>query len=389
MRKYFNKINIEINSEYRHQLRSRVINEYYQKQTMNSANNSIKKSNLSWLKKLFLLAPIPALIIIGILLIKKPAEKNQPSNFLVQAQEVYEQDLAKQQNSVLHQIIKDNSDNISEIWRDIEGNMVIINKNDTHGTYDKTIFDINQNQEYSSNDTKDLKCFDSTQRKVYCHVAEEDNAAQHQRWSSQQAVDDSILNSEDNESRLTALQAILNSSNFQDKGVINGNQHLFELPLTAEDTQYYIFEESTYRLLKTGVKLMGNEISSQEYIVDEYLDESINDIPEFVTRDNLYLMPLCSENIETENALKQIESMPTGCYEIIDGKAEAVKDVSLKVEIDDDVKCSLTNPDPDNTVVYINDCDFVDNLFSDCKGEDCDNSNNGDTYLTVPNDVNS
>ena len=51
MRKYFNKINIEINSEYRHQLRSRVINEYYQKQTMNSANNSIKKSNLSWQKK--------------------------------------------------------------------------------------------------------------------------------------------------------------------------------------------------------------------------------------------------------------------------------------------------------------------------------------------------
>lgn len=342
MRKYFNKIKINIRPDFRDQLRSQIINEYHKNHAMKT------KNNFSWYKKIALLLPVPALVLLGVLFFKKPADQNQPSSWLIQAQEVYNQDLAKQANSVLHQKyimpLPQTTQRIVETWKSKDG---FINENRENGElviktidlYDEngdptkylTYFNepLPEGAELPAEDDVCGHEFMPGSDTIYCHEQGVDHS-DHSLDSLKVADVETAINYTNPQSRTEALKAVLESSDVMDKGVVDGARLI--IVKNDEQTIEYYFNENDFSLKKWVIKNLNGQDFVVNYLVDEYLDTTLDQIPAFNERDNMTELPVCrysQEEKDFETMVRQkILNMPTGCYRLKDNEPVATDEAT-------------------------------------------------------------
>jgi hypothetical protein len=351
-----------------------IINQAMKKEIANNLFTKEKKY-FSFQKLLYLL-PIPALVILGIFLLKKPVEKNQPSSWLVQAQEVYKQDLVKQTNSVLHQkyIMPqgmmsggtesththwENPERIVEIWSSKDG---YVNEDRESGKLVNKIIDLydsqnNRIQSYTYSNEQlpegieegvgNNFCsheFAPESNSIYCHDLPKDNT---EEIHSYQTIDsptvDDAINSTSPQSRTEALKIILENKKAVDNGLVDGS-HKFTVADNGNTVEYY-FDENNFTLKKWVLKQVDGQDFIVNYLVDEYLDTTLDQIPAFNDRVNMQEQVVCQQTqAEKDNEKlirEKILNMPTGCYRLKDNELVPTDEIEYNVKEKEDNTCCV------------------------------------------------
>lgn len=352
-------------NKHKQQLKKVMLMEHQELFGQQNSNKNKRALSFSWYKKIALLLPIPALVLLGVLFFKKPAEKNQPSSWLAQAQEIYEQDLIKQANSVLHQkyiipmgimgggneegVQWQNPETVVETWKSKDGFVSESKVNDKLTEKSIDLYDpqglINKHYSYSNEPVEAGEAYPESEvcphefkpnsNTIYCHEQGVD------RSDSEATVDDA-LNSETPQSRTEALQAILENKEAIDKGTIDGD-HVFEVNSNDQTIEYH-FDENNYTLKKWVSKNNGNQDFIVNYLIDEYLDTTLDQIPSFNDRTGMTEQVVCNQTQEekdNERMIKEkIVNLPTGCYTEVDG--ELIKDDTYDIKYNNDGGVEMT-----------------------------------------------